>query len=188
MRKKSNISSDFTENLPFQGLFYELYKQSKLNLHMSGVIRVSSSGSSHLSNKQPHDIINPIGIGDWISNNIPNAFIQIDFRSYLFIPSYYSICFYSMKKDNRMKSWIVQGSVDGSTWFCLDEERLNKHFNDSQISCRMFSDVPVRFVRLKQIGKNVSGSNVMSLHQIEFFGELTYDSKAPIRLKTAGFM
>ncbi|KAK8875656.1 hypothetical protein M9Y10_005830 [Tritrichomonas musculus] len=188
MKKKSNIISDFTENSPFKGLFAELFKQSKLNLHMAGVIRVTSSGSSHLSTKQPHEIINPTGRGDWISNNAPNAFLQIDFRSYLFHPTYYSLSFYSMKKDNRIKSWVMQGSVDGSSWFCLDEVRLNRRFDSSQISCAMFSDIPVRFVRICQIGKNLSGNNVLSLHQIEFFGELVYDSKAPIRLKTAGFM
>ena len=188
MKNKSNIICNFNEDKPFNGLFAELFKKSRINLHMSGTIRVTSSGSSHLSTKQPHEIINPTGRGDWISNNAPNAFFQIDFRSYLLLPTHYSISFYSMKKDNRMKSWTMQGSLDGASWFCLDEFRLNKHFDSSQISCRMFSDVPVRFVRLKLIGKNSSGNNVLTLHQIEFFGELIFDSNAPIRLKSAGFI
>lgn len=188
MQLPTKIEANFSKEFTFKGLFAKLSETSKLNLHMTGIIRITSSGTSHLSAKQPHEIINIVGRGDWMSNNAPHAFFQVDFRHYLFYPNDYSLSLYSFKPDNRMKAWVMEGSLDGANWFCLDEQRLSKKFDGSVISCRMFSDCPIRFVRLSIVGQNISGNNILMLHQIEFFGSLIYDANAPIRLKSAGFI
>ena len=183
-----SLTIKFNKDEPFNGIFKYLTNQIKMNLHMTGIIRVTSSGTSHFSLKQPHDIICPIGTGDWISNNAPNSFIQIDFRKYLYTPSFYSVKFFSLTDQYMIKSWVIEGSVDGEKWFCLDEERLDQKFNDHEISCRFFSECPIRFIRFCQTTLNKAKNNILSIHSIELFGDLAYIEKSELYLKSSGFM
>ncbi|OHT06439.1 F5/8 type C domain containing protein [Tritrichomonas foetus] len=184
----TKIVAQFNESNPFQGLFHMMSKKGGMNPHATGEIRITSTGTSPTSVKQPHDIILSLGRGDWMSNNVPGSFIQFDFRKYQLNPTHYSLKFYSGLPNNRLKGWALEGSIDGSRWFCLDEYHLCRNFLESQITLGLFSDIPVRFLRIFQIGKNIAGNNILVLNQVEFFGELIYNPNAPLHIQSSGFM
>jgi hypothetical protein len=73
-----------------------------------------------------------------------------------------------------LRSWIFEGSIDGSTW-----TELNHHTNDQTTN----SNVPIgtvsvsqhfkcQFVRLRQTCVNANGNHYLILFAVEFFGDL----------------
>ena len=66
-------------------------------------------------------------------------------------------------------------SDDGSTWEAVDERNtqdLNGKYVVKTYECSTRSDRFVRFVRLRQTGKNSFGNDYLMLSEIEFFGNL----------------
>ena len=67
-------------------------------------------------------------------------------------------------------------SDDGSTWEAVDKRNtqdLNGKYIVKTYECSKRSDRFVRFVRLRQTGKNSGGNDILFLSEIEFFGNLT---------------
>ena len=110
----------------------------------------------------------------WGSDNEPNSFVQFDFKSRCVCLSQYSL-----KSDgcgHHLLSWVIEVSDDGSTWEVVDErttQDLNGNYIEKTYECSKRSDRFVRFVRLRQTGKNSSGIDSLYLSEIEFFGKLT---------------
>jgi hypothetical protein len=89
--------------------------------------------------------------------------------------TYYTI------KSACLRSWIVEGSVDGRNWTQIDQETNNRHFDLTAWdyspgaglgAFRVSNSAGFRFIRLMQTGKNHYGNDTLSLHVVEFFGTL----------------
>jgi hypothetical protein len=73
-----------------------------------------------------------------------------------------------------LRFWTLEGSRDGSEWIELDRRKNNTDLN-SQGATATFpvsrSD-EVQMIRLRQIGKNSSNSDYLTVSAIEVFGVL----------------
>jgi hypothetical protein len=113
----------------------------------------------------------------WGTNNknVPH-YLQIDFKNLQICPSGYSV-----KADNSsfasahfLKSWEFEGSVDGSTWDCLDRHSdcTDLCQNEAVGSYTISTSTVFRYLRFRMIGKNSNNNWYFSLQQIEIFGRL----------------
>jgi hypothetical protein len=74
------------------------------------------------------------------------------------------------------KSWIVEGSIDGSNWTEIDRRTDNADFKKSTntASFPISNPVDCRFIRLSQTDRNHKGKYCMGeLYLVEFFGTLS---------------
>ena len=111
------------------------------------------------------------------TNNIPPSWLAVDLgegRSLV-------VDHYCLRSDNnsdyKLRSWELQGSLDGQTW-----QTLRAHQGDSSLSSQSMSTAawPVdagaqafRHFRILQTGANSSGSQHLMCAGIELYGVLT---------------
>ena len=164
-----------TANGPFHGICRHLRDECVGNPHEKGVISITSTVEPRFGHEKPSWVVDYGSKYYWDSKNTPNAFIQFDFKSRRVCLSQYNIRS-AAKHCSVLLSWAIEISDDGSTWEPVDERNtwdLNGKFVVSTYDCLRRSDRFVRFVRLRQTGKNSDGKDNLCLSEIEFFGKLT---------------
>jgi hypothetical protein len=85
----------------------------------------------------------------------------------------------------RLKSWLVEGSLDGESWTEIDRQTDRTVWSDSgdlvTSSFTVSTPMECRFIRLTQIGKNSYPANQwdsgvgqyrLRIRNVEFFGTL----------------
>jgi hypothetical protein len=79
-----------------------------------------------------------------------------------------------------LRSWVFEGSVDGSSWVVLDQQKDDTTTNSEHpIGTFAVSHcADCRFVRLRATGKNSAGTDSLFLQAFEIFGHLTRDSRS----------
>jgi hypothetical protein len=74
----------------------------------------------------------------------------------------------------HLKSWLIQTSTDGVSWWKVACEKGNEQLNGKRFTCTF----PVagggvcRFIRLVNMGKNHHGSDQLVISAWEIFGSL----------------
>ena len=154
----------------FNGIVQHLRDECGGNPHEKGVISITASSNSN----QCHQLVDYGWNNWWCTDNQPNSWVQFDFKSRRVCLSHYSL-----KSDgngyNHLVSWALEVSDDGSTWEVVDERNtqdLNGNYIVKTYECSKRSDRFVRFVRLRQTGKNSDNYDDLNLSEIEFFGNL----------------
>jgi hypothetical protein len=73
-----------------------------------------------------------------------------------------------------MKSWLIEGSLDGVKWTVLDRRKDDTELNgyNKIISLPLSVSTECRFIRLGQKDVNHNGNNYLSLRAFEFFGTI----------------
>lgn len=154
---------------PFDGVFALLMSKYGGNIHDKGIIDITASSD-------PDKNVSFVSDSDWesywFSDNVPNSWVQFDFKDKLIIVTDYTI--QSDGSDgNHLLHWELEGSNDGKNWEVIDKRDtndLNSFYKVKSYSC--FLEKPFRMLRLRQTGKNSSNQDYMLLASIEFFGEL----------------
>jgi hypothetical protein len=107
-----------------------------------------------------------------MSLNEPNQWLCYDFKDRKVRPTRYSI--HAHSSGYYLRSWIFEGSMDGSRWTELD-----CHTNDQTTnSNHPIGTFPVsqhfecQFVRLRQTGVCAEGNHHLILFAMEIFGDL----------------
>jgi hypothetical protein len=74
-----------------------------------------------------------------------------------------------------LRSWVLEGSVDGSSWVCLAEQKDNAttHSEHPIGTFAVSGSSKYRFLRLRQTGKNYRGDDLLILFAFEIFGQLS---------------
>ena len=153
----------------FNGIVQHLRDECGGNPHEKGVISITASSNSY---HQCYELVDYGWNNYWYTYIQPNSFVQFDFKSRRVCLSHYSL-----KSDSRyhLRSWVIEVSDDGSTWEAVDERNtqdLNGNYIVKTYECSKRSDRFVRFVRLRQTGKNSLGDDSLGLSQVEFFGNI----------------
>jgi hypothetical protein len=87
-------------------------------------------------------------------------------------PSHYSIRSRRDSNDHHMRSWTLEGSMDGQSWEELDRRENNTSLN-SQGATATFSisrSSEIQMIRLRQLSQNSSGNYHLVVNAIELFG------------------
>ena len=147
------------------------------NVHDRGIVNVTAS-SVHNEDSANHPR-NALELGTnspFISNDEQNAWICYDFRDRRVIPKSYSIRSCDYKLSANPKSWVFEVSDDGGTWTEVDCRKDNEDLKFSdQFQNFEICNIPserVRFIRLRQTGKNHCGDHRLQLTSLEIFGDL----------------
>jgi prefoldin subunit 5 len=155
------------------GIISYLTKKHGENVHYRGIVTITSkstntwfppSNVADLTSREPFESDRgQDGIGQWIC---------WDFREMRIRPTHYTIQMYS-----NMKSWVVEGSLDGSRWTEIDRPTDNQDFKGNRRDTASFAvsnAVEFRFIRLTQTGEDHRGKNSgLAIDAIEFFGTLS---------------
>jgi hypothetical protein len=110
------------------------------------------------------------------SQDLPEQWVCFDFRDMRVTATHYMIRTTGAgERGPHLKSWVIEGSLDGQRWTELDRKK-----NDGQLKGRnayasfaMSTSAEVRMIRLRQTGKNHVGNNYLALSAFEVFGTIS---------------
>jgi hypothetical protein len=104
------------------------------------------------------------------ADNNANEWICFDFNKRIMTPSHYEIC----SGWHPLKSWRVEGSLDGNNWFTLDEQKDNLDISKDKMSHTfpVMESRAVRMIRLTQTGRTHNGEKWFMIRRFEVFGTL----------------
>jgi hypothetical protein len=161
----------FNSGHPFDGILSHFTKESGGNVHTTGIIVITASGTGR---NQCHQVADHNWNDYWHSKNVESSWIQFDFQT-----RSVSLTNYTIKSDGESGCHLLHWSVDGSndlvSWVNLDRQdtyELNGPYVVKSYSClsgessRSF----FRYLRLTQRGKNSSNDHYLQLGNLEFFG------------------
>jgi hypothetical protein len=110
------------------------------------------------------------------SKNERDQWISYDFCKSRIKPTHYSIrSRYDGNPGNyNLRSWVIEGSIDGSNWVEIDRRDNNNELNGKNISRQFAISHPDEFqmIRLRQTGKNHAGHDYLIFCAFEIFGTL----------------
>jgi hypothetical protein len=164
------VECPMKEAKSLEGIISYLKKESGGAVHERGIVTMTSKTvTSEDPEYGPSNCRDLTGESEFESKDEAGQWICWDFHSRRVSVTDYTIW------TGCVKSWVVEGSVDGTNWKELDRRTDQKRLTPASFA---ISDVPVsgssqyRFIRLTQIEKNRYGSDILGLNAVEFFGAL----------------
>jgi len=141
------------------------------NPHLNGKVKVHSNSIAKgsrwmLVDKCPQQV--------W-TDDVPSSWFSIDFGPHRLITlTYYSLRHGGNYKADSLRTWDLQGSIDGVQW-----KTITRHHNDNSLngpyathSWFVKCKECFRFFRVLQTGRNSSHHNFLVLSGFEFYGML----------------
>jgi hypothetical protein len=144
------------------------------NPHKAGRVKVHSSSLA----KGSRFTLVDISPADVWTNDVPSSWFSIDFGPHRHIClTYYSLRHGGNYKADSLRTWDLQGSMDGIQWKTLKRHNNDKSLNGPYAtqSWPVQTTESYRFFRILQTGHNSSNHNFLVLSGFEFYGML-YDN------------
>ena len=156
------LTIPYVEDKPFRGIIARLHDEFGENLHEKGLVEITASGSSY------DPCWRVTGWGSfWAS---PTSLVQFDFKGRPVL-----VTDYSQRSGNDGGNYFItwERSDDGTGWIAIDS-RSTQELSSKDIvktySCKASGSL--RYIRLRQSGKNSGGNDLLNLSEIEFFGSI----------------
>jgi hypothetical protein len=191
---QSNVEIPMKKRKSLDGIILGyLTKKHSGNVHEKGIITITSKSILNDDPRFALKNVADLGSGDFRSKNDPWQWVCWDFREMRVRLTHYTIC-----AGCYIKSWIVEGSLDGSSWTEIDRQTENQDFKlrkatdtvtgwdwDDKASFAVpgatgffsfFSAAKLpefRFIRLTQTSQTHDGTDYLILRGLEFFGTLS---------------
>jgi Ras-related C3 botulinum toxin substrate 1 len=145
-----------------EGIISYLTKKHGGNVHAKGIITITSKSIDDPASA-PQNVADLTSDLFFVSTSEPGQWICWDFHKMRIRPTHYTIWSYSLK------SWVVEGSLDGTSWTKIDQQTRRRPVDASG---DLYSFAPskvaeFRFIRLTQTEKRG-----LALRAVEFFGTL----------------
>jgi hypothetical protein len=152
-----------------QRIISYLTKKHGGNVHTKGVVTITSK--SLYADQTWNAVKNVVDLGSglcFVSKHEPDQWICWDFHDMRIRPTPYEINTY------RLKSWVVEGSLDGENWTEIDLQTDNQDFKCwNKVSFVVSNPVESRFIRLTPTDENHYGGDHLYLCSVEFIGTLS---------------
>ena len=108
----------------------------------------------------------------------PLPFFQIDFRDIRVQPTGYALGTYVFGVNNQhLKSWVVEGSLNGEDWVEIDrrddDNQLNGQFRKAYYQATAPAKSPMRYIRLRMTGPSHRNDYQLLCSFMELFGGLS---------------
>ena len=110
----------------------------------------------------------------WKSENDPNAYYEVTFKEGFFYPT--NGAMFSCNTNECLFNFTVFGKEKGHSHFTqicevdAKKDAFKQVFNS--FSC--ISSIPLTALRLKQRGENSSGTQIMQIYMLDFYGFLSF--------------
>jgi hypothetical protein len=113
------------------------------------------------------------------TDNLPNSWICYDFKNMRINLTHYSIRTRCDNNSDHLRSWTLEGSIDGQSWIEFDRRENDTSLNrqGAIVTFDISSSTDCRYIRVRQLGKNSSGSDHLVINGIEFFGKVKIPKK-----------
>jgi hypothetical protein len=153
------------------GVLSVLPKEHGGNVQEKGTVIITSK--SGFDDEPGHALKNLADLttnSSFTSKNEPGQWVCWDFRETRVRPTYYMIMGY------QLKSWVVEGSLNGTNWTEIDRKTDNQTSKGAgwvKASFAVATVAECRFIRLTQTDKRHDGQDYMPLQAVEFFGTLS---------------
>jgi hypothetical protein len=102
-----------------------------------------------------------------------SQWIEIDFAPRQLLVTHYALKTHRWPQGPHIKEWVVEGTSGGDPWEQLDVRRFALLVGPNK--CQAFpvaKEHCCERLRIRQIGKNSRGDDVLALCRVEFFGVL----------------
>jgi hypothetical protein len=173
--KREKVRSKFEIPLKqarsLEGVISYLTKKHGGNVHEKEIVIITSKSVHHNPKFCLKRITDLTVASNFCSQDDPGQWVRWDFGEMRLRPTHYTV------KADYLKSWVVEGSVDGKNWAEIDRQTDNQDFKDASTSIAVSFAVRVsrefRFIRLTQIDENHWGGDQLVLYGVEFFGALS---------------
>jgi hypothetical protein len=148
-----------------------LTKKHGGNVHELGIVAMSAAYPD-TSKRVLKNLVNPASNQWYSSLNAPDQWVCWDFREMRVTPTHYTI------KSFKLKSWVLEGSMDGENWTEIDRQKDTKDFKAGWAteSFGVANPAEFRLIRLTQTDRNHhldEGTDELILDIVEFFGTLS---------------
>jgi hypothetical protein len=162
-----SLSFPMKETKSLDGMISYLTKKHGGNVEEKGIVTITSkSVNPWYALKNVADLTSD---SSFESYSEPGQWICWDFGEMRVRPTHYTI------KAYRLKSWVVEGSLDGRSWTEIDRQTDNQDFKYGANTASFAVSTPAefRFIRLTQTDKSHYGDDYLALRAVEFFGTLS---------------
>jgi hypothetical protein len=156
---------------PLCGIISYLTSKHCGNVSDQGIVNVSGS-TTYDSSYPAKNAVDLLSTSYFQSVNQPNQWLCYDFKTRKVRPTHYSI--HAHSSNYYLRSWIFEGSIDGSTWIELDHHTDDQTTNSSHPigTFSISKHFEFQIVRLRQTGVNANGNHHLILYAMEIFGYL----------------
>jgi hypothetical protein len=167
--QEGKVEIPMKESKSLDGIISYLTQKHGGNVHEKGIVTITSKSVSNDDPKYaPKNVADLTSDSSFMSKNEPGQWICWDFGEMRIRPTHYTI------RTQYLKSWVVEGSLDGRSWTEIDRQTDNQHFKKlNRASFAVSNPAEFRFIRLTQTGKRTYGDDYLSLQAVEFFGTLS---------------
>ncbi|KAH0790405.1 F5/8 type C domain containing protein [Histomonas meleagridis] len=182
-KSDNSISSEIMEfpfEKPFEGIIAYLTKKFGGNVNEKGVVLISAETSLKSPNRQPPIVADFASSHYYLSLNSKVNWIKFHFVNFSVTISAYTLKSLPIgPRGGHLKSWVIDGSNDGENWTEIDSRLNNTDLNhkDAVKTFQCKNQIESSYIRIRQIGENHAGNNIMGVCAVEFYGKLC--SKAP---------
>jgi hypothetical protein len=153
------------------GIISYLTKKHGGNVHEKGIVTITSKSVYDYQPSYAPENVAELFTWDstFSSEDEPDQWICWDFHEMRVRPTHYTI------QALYLKSWVVEGSLDGENWKEIDRQTDNHDFMDEYgtASFTVLKPVESRFIRLTQTDTRHYGGDQLELAAVEFFGTLS---------------
>ena len=162
----------------FDGIISYLTYSYKGNVHDKGVVNVTALAFDESNRRRhPKNAVALQSASSYVSQSVPNSWICLDFMNCRVIPKSYTLKSRSSDLSTfDLNSWVIEVSDDGEWWTEIDWRDSAKDpwlsFVRAHFRIRHVPKKGVRYVRLRQTGRNALGDDRLILTALEIFGTL----------------
>jgi hypothetical protein len=153
----------------FGGMISYLTKEHGGNVHEKGIVKITASSVCDRDPKHaPKNLADLASSDCFCSMDKPGQWVCWDFGEMRVRPTHYQIA------APIMKSWAVEGSLDGLTWTEMHQRTSQAFSLELGIQCFAFSTTgKFRFIRLTQTDTRHCGDNKLACIGVDFCGTLS---------------
>jgi hypothetical protein len=170
---QNRVEIQMKEAKSLDGIISYLTQKHGGNVHENGIVTITSK--SVYDPGYGDRVYYPFRAADLTSDTFfytpdePGQWICWDFGEMRVRPTHYTI------RTCSLKSWVVECSLDGSSWMEIDRQTGNGNFKSdwNTASFTVSNPTESRLIRLTQTEKNNSDDNYLPLVAVEFFGILS---------------
>jgi hypothetical protein len=151
------------------GMISYLTKKHGGNVQEKGIVTITSKSVYRRGQRYAlSNVADLTSDSRFCSEDASAEWICWDFREMRIRPTHYTM------KGVLLKSWAIEGSIDGKSWMEIDRQTDNQDFKKDahQASFAFSKPAEFRFIRMTQTGKNHFGDDSLALCAVEFFGTL----------------
>lgn len=175
-RQPSGKKFTYKEESPFDGIITYLQRmytnREVVHVTSSTFWRVHEGDHSN----DPKNVIDFARDTSFRSKDTPQSWICLDFKDRRVTPFGYTIRG-DTQGSSHLKSWVLEASNDKQWWTVIDRQNNNKDLDHRgrvhHFQVRLSGNNGFRYVRLRETGKNHSGTDVLALSALEIFGFLS---------------